>query len=114
MNPEMSLQLKEAGADVRLLYLYKPERNRIKWEKLIRKKIDRWKNIDYLMLTSGFTAKMAAEFFDSHLLIKKSLKTVAISKNVGRIAENLGFKNIIVSKEATEESMIKKILDDGK
>jgi len=113
MNPEMSLRLKESGADVRLLYLYKPEKNRIKWENLIRKKIDRWKNIDYLMLTSGFTAKMAAEFFDGHLLIKKSLKTVAISKNVGRIAENLGFKNIIVSKEATEESMIKKILDEG-
>ncbi|GMT43227.1 MAG: uroporphyrinogen III methyltransferase [bacterium] len=113
MNPAMSLRLREAGASVKLLYLYRPEKNPIQWSSLIEKKIENWGNIDYLMLTSGFIAKAAADFFENkRFLVEKSSKTVAISKNVGRISKRLGFKNIIVSDEAAEESMIKKILDD--
>ncbi|NOZ84508.1 MAG: hypothetical protein GXP60_06885 [Epsilonproteobacteria bacterium] len=115
MNPAMSLRLREAGASVKLLYLYRPEKNSIQWSSLIEKKIENWGNVDYLMLTSGFIAKETANFFENkQFLVKKSSKTVAISKNVGRISKRLGFKNILVSEEATEESMIKKILDDIK
>ncbi len=115
MNPVMPLRLREAGASVKLLYLYRPEKNPIQWSSLIKKKIENWGNIDYLMLTSGFIAKEAADFFeDERFLVEKSSKTVAISKNVGRISNRLGFRNIIVSDEATEEGMIKKILDDIK
>ncbi len=111
MKPYLEDKLKAKGAEVETVYLYRPEQNSIKWLEIIKNKINKWENIHYLLLTSAFAAKSAVKSFECRtLLTSKVENAVVISENVGKIAKDLGFKKVIVSREATEESMLEKIV----
>ncbi len=111
MKPYLANKLRAKGADVEIVDLYKPEQNSIKWLEIIKNKINKWDKIKYLLLTSGFVAESVVNSFDDRdFLTSRVENTVAISKNVGKIAAELGFKRILVSRETTEESMLERLL----